>query len=83
MAKETHIDVTVDLENWGAGQYDLRIPIHQPVKALIQNLAETLKIQPPDLSSCTIKTTNKAILLSDDDKLTDFQITSGDILKIL
>ncbi|ARM71706.1 TPA_asm: hypothetical protein GIN74_12610 [Listeria monocytogenes] len=83
MAKNTHMNVTVDFTNWGAGIYDLRIPVHQPIKALIINLAETLKIEYKDLSKCTIKTTNKAILLSDDDKLTHFQIADGDVLEIL
>ncbi|PZF91159.1 hypothetical protein C1903_01595 [Listeria ivanovii] len=83
MAKDTHMNVTVDFTNWGADKYDLRIPVHQPIKALIINLAETLKIEYQDLSKCTIKTINKAILLSDDDKLTNFQIADGDILEIL
>ncbi|NVW25153.1 EsaB/YukD family protein [Listeria monocytogenes] len=83
MDKNTHMNVTVDFTNWGASKYDLRIPVHQPIKALIINLAETLKIDYKDLSKCTIKTTNKAILLSDDDKLTNFQIADGDILEIL
>lgn len=77
------MNVTIDFTNWGADKYDLRIPVHQPIKALIINLAETLKIEYKDLSKCTIKTTNKAILLSDDDKLTNFQIADGDILEIL
>ncbi|HEL6628233.1 TPA: hypothetical protein UPF69_002110, partial [Listeria monocytogenes] len=56
MAKNTHMNVTVDFTNWGASKYDLRIPVHQPIKALIINLAETLKIDYKDLSKCTIKT---------------------------
>lgn len=45
------MNVTVDFTNWGASKYDLRIPVHQPIKALIINLAETLKIDYKDLSN--------------------------------
>lgn len=80
--QETHINVTVDFTNWGEEARDLRIPVHQSVKALIINLTETLKINYQGTKFC-IKVRNKAILLSDDDKLTDFQVTNGDILEIL
>lgn len=83
MAIQTHINVTVDFSHWGAGDYDLRIPLHQPIKALLINLAETLKMEYYDISMCSIKVTNKAILLSDNDKLTDYPVTDGDRLKIL
>ncbi|MHC5251656.1 EsaB/YukD family protein [Listeria kieliensis] len=83
MAKETHLNVTVDFSKWGAEVYDLRIPVGQPVRALIDNLKETLKIDMPDASKCSIKAVNKGILLSDDDKMVDYPITNGDILEIL
>lgn len=83
MATQTHINVTIDFSRWGAGNHDLRIPVHQPVKALIVNLADTLKLDYQDISKCSIKVTNKAILLSDNDKLIDYPIANGDILEIL
>ncbi len=83
MAKQTHLNVTVDFTKWGAAQKDLRIPVHQPIKALILNLAETLKFEGANDTKYSLKATNKGILLSDDDKLTDYPITDGDILEIL
>lgn len=83
MAAQTHINVTIDFSRFGAENRDLRIPVHQPVKALIVNLADTLKLDYQDISKCSIKVTNKAILLSDNDKLTDYPIANGDILEIL
>ncbi|HLR71160.1 MAG TPA: hypothetical protein VK085_06980, partial [Pseudogracilibacillus sp.] len=44
MAKETHINVTVDFIRWNGHTYDLRIPKHQTVKHLLLNLQETLDI---------------------------------------
>ncbi|EUJ33944.1 YukD family protein [Listeria floridensis FSL S10-1187] len=83
MAKKTHINVTVDFTRWGQPTYDLRIPLHQTVRALILNLANTLNLERPNGSTCAIKAVNKGILLSDDDKLTDHHIADGDVLQIL
>ncbi|EIA21332.1 YukD family protein [Listeria fleischmannii 1991] len=83
MVKQTHLNVTVDFTKWGESQKDLRIPAHQPIKALILNLAETLKFELGSDTKYSLKATNKGILLSDDDKLTDYPITDGDILEIL
>ncbi|EUJ43747.1 EsaB/YukD family protein [Paenilisteria rocourtiae] len=83
MAQDTHINVTINFTKWGGRVHDLRIPKHQPVKALLLNLVETLKLSQPNMSHCAIKVANKELLLTDDDKLTDFQITDGDIIEIL
>lgn len=83
MAKGTHLNVTIDFTKWGAGVYDLRVPKHQTTKALLINLMRTLNIGKSTPSSYTIKVANKAVLLTDDDRILDFQVTDGDILEIL
>jgi uncharacterized ubiquitin-like protein YukD len=44
MAVQTHINITIDFSKWDGRVYDLRIPTHQPVKQLLLNIAETLKL---------------------------------------
>lgn len=83
MAKASHINVTIDFGNWGGSEYDLRIPVHQPIKQLLMNLAETLNLDVEKSSLFTIKIPTKNLLLSDDDRLSDYQVTDGDILIVL
>lgn len=83
MAKGSHIDVTVDFTQWGDNLYDLRIPTHQTVRDLLLNLSETLKISPPHLSYFVLKVKTKQILLTNDERLSDYPITDGDVLVLL
>lgn len=83
MSKGTHINVTIDFSNWGADQYDLRIPVHQPIKPLLINLIETLKIDVANQALFALKVPTKNLLLSDDDSLLDYPVTDGDILIVL
>lgn len=83
MPKDTHINVTVDFREWGKGSYDLRIPVHQPVKQLLANLVEALNLAITKESLFTIKVPTKEILLTDDDRLIDYPIANGDILLVL
>ncbi|MDM5191260.1 EsaB/YukD family protein [Bacillus hominis] len=83
MAGQTHINVTIDFSKWDSRSYDLRIPTHQPVKQLLMNIAEALKLDVIEVSRCAIKVVNKELLLTDDDRLIDYQVTDGDILKVL
>jgi uncharacterized ubiquitin-like protein YukD len=83
MPNDTHINVTVNFGNWGEPEYDLRIPVHQPIKQLLMNLVETLKLDPAQASLCAIKIPTKNLLLTDDDRLLDYQVTEGDILIVL
>ncbi|HEK9103054.1 hypothetical protein KFD70_14535 [Bacillus pfraonensis] len=83
MAIQTHINVTVDFHKWNGNTYDLRIPNHQSVKYLLKNLIETLNIEQYDTSNHVIKVVNKSLLLTDDDRLVDYQITDGDILQVI
>lgn len=83
MQNNTHINVTINFKNWGASEYDLRIPVHQPIKHLLINLAETLKLDHTKTSIRAIKVQTKDILLADDDRLIDYHITDGDILIVL
>lgn len=83
MFNNTHINVTINFSNWDGPEYDLRIPVHQPVKQLLLNLVETLKIDLTKVSLCAIKIPTKDLLLTDDDRLIDYQVTDGDILIVL
>jgi uncharacterized ubiquitin-like protein YukD len=83
MAVQTHINITIDFSKWDGRVYDLRIPTHQPVKQLLLNIAETLKLNLAEVSSCTIKVVNKELLFTDDDRLIDYHVTDGDIVKVL
>jgi uncharacterized ubiquitin-like protein YukD len=83
MPSGTHINVTVDFSRHGYSQYDLRIPIHQPVKRLLVNLAQTLNLDVDITSLFAIKVPAKELILTDDDYLADYAVTSGDILLVL
>ncbi|AND07576.1 EsaB/YukD family protein [Bacillus thuringiensis] len=83
MAIQTHINVTVDFNKWNGNTYDLRIPNHQSIKYLLKNLLDTLKIDNHEGSHFVIKVKNKSIVLTDNDRLIEHQITDGDILQVL
>ncbi|WP_026565215.1 EsaB/YukD family protein [Bacillus sp. UNC41MFS5] len=83
MPSQTHINVTVDFSRWGKGQYDVRIPAHQPIKQLLVNLAESLYLDIPKAPLFAVKLSNKELLLADDDRLIDYPITNGDLLLVL
>lgn len=83
MSKKTHINVTIDFSNWGGGEHDLRIPVHQPIKPLLLNLMETLKIDMENQALFVLKIPTKNLVLSDDDSLLDYPVTDGDILIVL
>ncbi len=83
MPSASHVNVTVDFSKWGKGRYDVRIPVHQPLKLLLLNLAETLNFDISKASSFAVKLPHKGLLLTDDDRLTDYPVTNGDILLVL
>lgn len=83
MATGTHINVTIDFSNWGDVSYDLRIPVHQQVKPLLLNLAETLNLDFTNKAYFALKIPTKDLLLSDDDSMLDYSVTDGDILIVL
>lgn len=83
MLNATHINVTIDFGNWDGPEYDLRIPVHQPIKQLLLNLVETLKLDVNKASACAIKIPTKDLLLTDGDRLIDYPITDGDIIIVL
>lgn len=82
MKANTHINVTIDFNNWNGGIYDLRIPIHQTIKQLFLNLQETLKIAMPHEHLFIVKITTKHLLLADEDILWDYPVANGDILVV-
>ncbi|WP_066057197.1 EsaB/YukD family protein [Robertmurraya korlensis] len=83
MSKETHVNITVDFDKWGKGTYDLRIPLHQPIKQLLANLDETLHLALEKEALFAVKIADKELILADDDRLVDHPVTNGDILVVL
>lgn len=83
MKPNTHINITIDFQNWDDGMYDLRIPIHQTIKQLLLNLQETLKVVMPNEHLFIVKITTKQLLLADEDLLSDYPVADGDILVVL
>ncbi|ASS89165.1 EsaB/YukD family protein [Aeribacillus pallidus] len=83
MPVETHINVTVDFSKWGKGRYDVRIPAHQPIKQLLSNLNESLRLELPNYSLFAVKIPTKELLLADDDQISEFLVANGDILLVL
>jgi uncharacterized ubiquitin-like protein YukD len=83
MPTQTHVNVTVDFKKWGQGQYDVRIPVHQPIKLLLADLAESLHLESTQASHFAVKLPHKELLLTDDDRLIDYPVTNGDLLLVL
>jgi uncharacterized ubiquitin-like protein YukD len=83
MSKETHVNITIDFGKWGKGTFDLRIPLHQPIKHLLANLDETLQLGLEREALFAIKISDKELILADDDRLVDHPVTNGDILIVL
>lgn len=83
MHRDTHVNVTIDFSNWCKGRYDVRIPLHQPIKQLLGNLIEALNLEIDKAFLFAIKVTEKELLLADDDRLVDHPVTNGDILLVL
>lgn len=83
MSNKTHVNVTLDFRNLGELEYDLRIPIHQPVKQLLMNVIQTLRLQISQSFPYVVKVPTKQLLLADDDKLSEYKVTDGDRLVVL
>ncbi len=77
-----HKKVTFDFSNYNYGSYDLAVPIYLPLKSLIPLVIDSLNIEIYDLK-IQVKVTTKHQLLVENDRLIDFQIADGDILKLL
>ena len=83
MPSETHINVTIDFSKWSYDRYDLRIPVHQPIKQLLADLVETLNLDVSEAQLFAIKVPSKELLLTDDDRIADYAVANGDILIVL
>lgn len=83
MSRETHVNITVDFQKWNKGTFDLRVPLHQPIKQLLANLDETLHLAIEKEELFAIKIADKELILADDDRLVDHPVTNGDILIVL
>jgi uncharacterized ubiquitin-like protein YukD len=85
MAQHSHINVTIDFSKRipNGKQYDLRIPIQLTVKQLLQYVMDILNLDYHSNSRFVIKILTKNLLIADDDYLTDFPVTDGDVLHIL
>lgn len=77
-----HKKVTFDFTNYDYGTYDLAVPIYMPMKVLLPLVLESLDIHLSDISN-QIKVMTKHQLLVENDRLIDYQIADGDILKLL
>ncbi|MCG7337699.1 type VII secretion protein EsaB [Staphylococcus sp. ACRSN] len=77
-----HKKVTFDFSNYNFGTYDLAVPIYMPLKTLLPLVMDSLDIDIYDLK-IQIKVITKQQLLVENDRLIDFQIADGDILKLL
>ncbi len=77
-----HKKVTFDFSNYNFGTYDLAVPIYMPLKTLLPLVIDSLDIDIYDLK-IQIKVITKQQLLVENDRLIDFQIADGDILKLL
>ncbi|PTL09535.1 EsaB/YukD family protein [Staphylococcus gallinarum] len=77
-----HKKVTVDFSNYSYGTYDLAVPIFVPLKTLIPLIIDSLDL---DIYNYKVqmKVMTKQQLLVGNDRLIDFQIANGDILKLL
>lgn len=62
---------------------DLRIPINVSVNQLIQAVTEALDIQADYTDSFQIRVTDKQLLLSDNQRVSDYPITNGDIIELI
>ncbi|MEN2768991.1 EsaB/YukD family protein [Ornithinibacillus xuwenensis] len=85
MSERTHINVTFDFSKRTNSEmkYDLRIPVQLTVKHLLQNVMEIVNVDNGSDSRCAIKVLTKNLLLTDDDILSDYPITDGDIFIVL
>ena len=84
MPDQTHINVTIDFSRHRDNcRYDVRIPVHLPVKQLLVQVAESLHLDINRGSLFAIKVPAKELLLTDDDCLAHYAVTSGDILLVL
>lgn len=83
LSNTTHINVSIDFSKWDYGAFDLRIPVHQPIKKLLGNITETLNLNIHGVSLFAVKIPAKNLLLTDDDRLMDYSVTSGDVLLVL
>ncbi|MDG0825837.1 EsaB/YukD family protein [Staphylococcus equorum] len=77
-----HKKVTFDFSNYNFGTYDLAVPIYLPLKTLLPLVIDSLNIDIFDLK-IQIKVITNQQLLVENDRLIDFQIADGDILKLL
>ncbi|MUK87583.1 hypothetical protein GMD78_04105 [Ornithinibacillus sp. L9] len=85
MSQQTHINVTFDFSKrlYSDKKYDLRVPVQLSVKHLLQSVMETVNIDYDADSRCAIKVLTKNLLLTDDDILSDYPVSDGDIFIVL
>ncbi|EUQ80953.1 TPA: type VII secretion protein EsaB [Staphylococcus aureus] len=77
-----HVKVTFDFTNYNYGTYDLAVPAYLLIKNLIALVLDSLDISIFDVNT-QIKVMTKGQLLVENDRLIDYQIADGDILKLL
>ncbi|MGY3777379.1 EsaB/YukD family protein [Isobaculum melis] len=84
MSAENHINITLYYRENPAQQYDLRVPIHQTVKYFIDEMDNTLHVTRKSQAKgiYQLKVLNKGLVLTDNQKMNDYPITTGDQIEI-
>ncbi|KRN54847.1 hypothetical protein IV74_GL002438 [Carnobacterium divergens DSM 20623] len=78
MDQKYHINITICYQDHPEKEYDLRVSTHQTVKKFILDLDETLHIVRQKATTFQLKVENKGLLLSDNQRIHDFPVTTGD-----
>lgn len=82
--KNEHINVTFDFSHYNdAKPYDLRIPTQITVKQIIADVIEALKLREIESYPSTVKIQTKKLVMSDDDLLSEYPVTDGDVITVL
>ncbi|MBA4536976.1 ubiquitin [Bacillus aquiflavi] len=78
-----YIEVTVDLKHYKNETFDLRLSNYHSVKKVIDIVWQAKTISEPPREGYWVRIPNKQIVLSGNDKLVDYGITTGDRIEIL
>lgn len=83
MAEQTeHINITLYFQRQPEKKVDLRIPKHISVYQLLKEINTIFQIE-KQTAKYQIKVRNKGRLLDEEQKLSDYPITDGDIIEVL
>lgn len=78
-----YIEITIDLKNYINEVFDLRLSDYHSVKKVIDIVWQTKSISESPREGYWIRVVNKQLVLSENEKLIDCGITTGDRLEII